>query len=56
MKSFGDIHQMDLAFLAIDMFKTISLPVAIEELTVVANSQNHYADICSQWSVTMYWV
>jgi hypothetical protein len=35
----------------IDMFKTISLPVAIEELTVVSNSfhTNHYADICSQW-------
>jgi hypothetical protein len=34
MKSFGGIHQMDVT---IDMFKTISLPVAIEELTVVSS-------------------
>jgi hypothetical protein len=39
----------------VDTFKTISLPVSIEELTVVANSfiQNRYADIYSRWSVTI---
>jgi hypothetical protein len=38
MKSFGDIHHGLAVLGTIDMFKTISLPVAIEELTVVSNS------------------
>jgi hypothetical protein len=38
MKSFGDTSDGLAVLGTIDMFKTISLPVAIEELTVVSNS------------------
>jgi hypothetical protein len=38
MKSFGEYIRWIAVLGTIDMFKTISLPVAIEELTVVSNS------------------